>query len=227
MAQKREDPLTLKNDRLILSEGKHDCAFFRHLITQRSLPASDVFCVPDIVGSRGRDSFKNVLKGLRVVHGFDRLKDIIIVSDSDADPDQSFLSIVKQIRNVENLNPSQDRSYPVPEYPHQKAVGYPSITILLLPWKDQPGSLEDLCYQALVKKSSTHKSCVESFAECCGINAWEPQKISKMKLRAFIAVYYKKKPDMPLGLVWNRCPSLIPVEDVVFDKISDFLKNLQ
>ena len=118
--------------RLLLCEGAEDVAFFERLITVRKLPR---FRVKDTGGKKskaaGNTRFWFALEALKTEIG---IRNILIVADNDDDPAISFRRVRQQIKRVYG----DDR---VPNRPLEKKGSNPSITILMIPWVGECGSL--------------------------------------------------------------------------------------
>ena len=136
------DEITFPN--IIVCEGLHDEAFFRSLLRERQLEHFHTTCPGDpITTAGGRDAFSEFLLGLRTIHGFNpNVKNIILVSDNDSDPERSFREVKKQVGLAGN--------YPIPNQPLKTANSgsEPDVTILMLPWENEKGTMETLCLKA-------------------------------------------------------------------------------
>jgi hypothetical protein len=212
----------LTGTRLILSEGTSDEALLRALIDTRKLPE---FCIrngSDLPGdnSGGISMIGRLLAGIIIWKGFAAITDILIVVDSDFDPIDNFREVCSQIRSV------TEYSYPIPKALLDRAKGPPTITVMTVPWIDQPGNLEALCLPVAVKTSTNLAACVEAFAECAKVNTWAlVRKRDAMRLRSLLAVAHRSNPFIGLGQVWRDAKELIPVMDSQFDRIASVLEG--
>lgn len=217
----------LIHSRLILCEGPHDAAFFRQLITERALPDFHVRCDS---AHPGKDGFGFALTGIGSLTGFQRIKHIIIATDSDNNPNDSFGHVIDKIKDSEYLDPATGRArkYQVmPKAPHVQAGNSPSLSVLLIPWLDRSGALETLCLEAAARNNETALACVYTHAVCTGADAWGAETAkAKMRLRALICSTYEQGPDIGLGNIWRDEPNLVPINDDAFDQIADFLSAI-
>jgi hypothetical protein len=96
------------------------------------------------------------------------------------------------------------------------------VTVLLIPWHDQPGNLECLCLPAAVHAAGGLSKCVDDFADCAGVEQWgRANAEGKMKLRSLLAAGHRSDPFIGLGRVWNDAPALIPLDHSGFDRVWD------
>lgn len=205
--------------RLLLCEGPEDVAFFHQLIETRSLPR---FRVKDTRGKAskggGNTRFGHALKALKTERG---VKDILIVSDNNGAPDQSFSNVCKQILDAY----SQDK---VPDGPLQKVSRSPSVMVLMLPWEGQLGTLETLCEEAARAPNAQVAGHVDHFAALIRADTWDNQtRKSKMWLRSMLAACCERDPFVFLGAIFRdrRHRHLIPLDHRCFDRVSDVLSQ--
>ena len=207
-------PDSLQGPTLILGEGPQDEAFFTNLITQHRLTGFDTGCVG------GKDVFGEVLGGLRLDRDFRNISCILLVSDNDDDPASAFDGICRQIRDA--------GGYGIPPQPLTPATAsdHPSVIVMMLPWVDQRGCLETLCYPAAVAASTDISQCVETYASCVRADSWGITRRSKMLLACMLATACKSDPNTGLRYAWNRPENLIPLDNPCFDPVVTFLHNL-
>ncbi|MBL8660467.1 MAG: hypothetical protein JNM75_12010 [Rhodospirillales bacterium] len=215
------NPLALTDieaDRLVLCEGPQDRAFLGALHQDRKLPPAQITCPSNHKLPGGKDGFRLFLLAIRAWTSFPRLKELVIVADSDADPTAAFQSVAEHLRAA--------GGYPVPVTPHDKAAGSPSVVVLMVPWHDLQGALETICFDAAAGAHPAEAGCVNKFASCTGADNWPPQKFAKMRIHALVAATHRQNPGVGLGNVWAQAPSLIPISAPAFDRIADFFRNL-
>jgi hypothetical protein len=141
---------------------------------------------------------------------------VLVIVDADENPvnrfneihncfDQSFFSV------------QSDLTSPTPISPEKVNVG-----VFLFPDKQNPGSLETLCLNALNDSSCNQKlRCIDSYLDCLktsnvDVNMTE-NNISKSKFRIFMAT---PDPDRYV----NSIIDCIDTQASAFQKILDFLK---
>lgn len=216
----------ISNQYLFLCEGPHDKAFLEHLREKRGLPSFQCEAFGDVAGAdnNGIDMLTQALDALPALTGFESIKRILIVADNDTSPSDSFKKVCDLIGSAGPLG--NGAQYGVPQRPQTYAGTGPEIIVLMLPWTDEPGALETLCYQASMNACPKETGCVEEFAKCSNIESWEsPTKIAKMKLHSLIAVFHKRNPGLTPRRVWDDIPKAVPLEDTVFDNIANFLQG--
>jgi hypothetical protein len=209
-------PNALVEPALLLVEGAADQSFFAALMNERSIRGIDV-AYPAAPHPGGKTGYWSVLRALRLVRGFESLRNIILVADSDGDSEAAFAFMIAQLQEADG--------YALPDVPHSTTTGGdPLVTVLLVPWMNESGDLETLCLPACYDKWPTVGRCVDAMAECTGVGAWEPTKKSKALLRWFISSTCRPDPNTSLVHLWSRPPEYrIPLQHVSFDKIANFL----
>jgi hypothetical protein len=200
---------------LILCEGTHDRGFFEELISKRKLGNFHVIC-PDN-SNAGIDGFGRTLKGIQVNTGFDLLRNLIVVGDSDDDPEASKARLMTQLGQG-GFDVADGLSLP----------GHPDLSVhaWMIPGEGVRGSLESLCFQAATRHNPLVAKCVDEFLVCAGTRDWPIQKLDKARLRAFVAASYKRNPDVGLGMIWANDPDLVPVTDSIFDEIANQISSI-
>ena len=213
-------PTILQNPWLIICEGTGDVSFFRHLIQQRGLPPFDIgYPGKPETETGGRGGFGELLRALRVRRDFPQITAILVVSDSDEDPDGSFAEVRAQIASA--------GGYPVPAQPLNVATsaGFPAIVVMMLPWVGQAGNLETLCLPAMYERWPDQRNCLNAFSGCMATDGWPITRQSQMRLRSLIAGICLQDPNTSLTHAWSRNLDLIPLENSCFDQVADFLST--
>src|SRR5271157_139395 len=111
-------PKDIRCDLLIVGEGAGDAALVRHLVETRGITD---FQVEDAGGS---SKFQAFISGLAARPGFNRLKGLIVVADSDCGADESFKGIRAQIKAAKI--PCPHAPYTVARLPH---IGYATYVL--------------------------------------------------------------------------------------------------
>lgn len=227
------EPLTVP--RLLICEGPADVAFFSAFVTARGLPE---FCIRHTgqgnpSGTGGVDVFTPFLDGLPSVTGFYELTDIVLVADSDADPNDRFQYLCRQIEKAKP-DAKPPVAYIAPEQPNQTqrqiapASGTARLHILLLPAAASQGCLETLCIEAATDLWKDEARCVDELAQCTGADAWPVPKMAKMKLSALMASVFRRNPNVAFARIWieGGPNELVPLHHSCFDPIEMFLRSI-
>jgi len=210
---------------IILCEGEDDEEFFNQLIKNRGLPLFDVRG-PRQGDISGKTGFKSRLVSLKTETGLETRSAVIIVRDNDIDPPKEFLDLAEQIRSA--------GGYGVPEGARRlttaQQVPLPPICVLMLPWDDQRGALETLCYKAAAEKRADIARCVEEYVRCVQSEEWSPVKLDKLRMRCLLSGACPTEPNTHLKWAWKgtrgRPIDLIPLDHPCFDEIANFLAGL-
>jgi uncharacterized protein DUF3226 len=223
--------LILERDWSIVCEGYADKQFFRHLIERRGLPAFDIPFPqegPDeqLEVLAGRQNFGKMLAALRsnfVLKGLP--KGILLVADSSNDPTATFQELRGYIEEAQH--------YGVPDQPLQVARAAvlgglpiaPDIIVLLIPWIDQPGSLESVCLIHLAVKHAAIATHVEAFCAATEMNEWPIEKRDKAKVQCFIAATNQDDPNKSLRYAFSGVEPIVSVSNGCFGQIAGVLQN--
>ena len=144
--------------RLLVCEGLKDQLFFQHFIHVRGLPRFH------IIAANGNDRLGEAIEAYQIQpkSNYPSIGNILIVADNDDDPAKRFRNVCRQIDNV----------YPgtAPDAPLKKSKKTPYCTVLMLPWKDEPGTLESILQDAAKAPHKGDAAKVDSFLELsqCG-----------------------------------------------------------
>jgi len=135
---------------------------------------------------------------LRTLRGFETVAGIVIVSDNDTNPSESFKEVQEQIRTADG--------YGVPSKPEEwtRGKGTPPVTVYMLPRGDTEGDLEQLCLIAARDQWPEILSCADEFARCTGAANWTTNKRSKMLLRSVLSAVCRNDPNTSLVYLWSR-----------------------
>jgi len=213
-------PANIKEPRLILCEGLADASFIRNLIKERNLPPFDIHCPAEpYTTTGGVNGFKEMLEAFSLFQGFRTLKGILILSDNDDNPANAFCSVSKQISSAEG--------YKAPSQPLAvvRTDSVPPLVVVMLPWRDQPGNIEQLCLISSYESYPNIKACLDEYVTCTGVNLWGLTKQLKMKMRCMLSSTCSSDPNTSLVYAWSRGENLIPLNHGCFDQIADFLRK--
>ena len=142
-----------------------------------------------------------------------------MVADNDHRPDTNFQIVRRQIER--SLGPSC-----VPAEPLLTAAGPPRVTVMMLPWRDTPGTLESLCVQSARESEPILSEHIDTFAAAIGQPEWESSvRKNKMWLRTSLAARHRN-PFVFLGKVFREDRGLIPLSHNSFDTVSSFVSGI-
>jgi hypothetical protein len=206
----------------MLCEGKHDAAFFRHLIKHHNIPSFQVTSLSDL--SDRKLGWKEALNAIIASPGIDTLKSILIVSDNDDNPERRFSEICKAIKYSEHRPGPPPLKLSAPTGIRQKSDSKPAVMVMMIPWDNEKGELATLCYEAVEKAHVKKARCVSRFVDCVNANGWPTAKVSKLKLSTYLATY-KRNPLIPFHCVWNEDDPLIPLESEAYNRVIQFLRG--
>ena len=205
--------------RLLLCEGPDDAYFFRALIAARCLPAFRVRhngTKDDPKG--GNTKFATGLAAhFELPGGQQRFDKILIVSDSDDEPWESFGNVRSQIEQFFGF---------APDVPGESVSGPPLVMILMIPGGGEPGNLETLCLDAAKGADAAIASHVDHFAAIVRTDNWDSVRRRKeMWLRSNLAARCRTDPFVTLQNVFTkpRNHHLIPLDHPSFQEVSDVL----
>jgi hypothetical protein len=97
------------------------------------------------------------------------------------------------------------------------------VKIMMLPWDNEPGNLETLCYAPAKEADSWMREKVNDFHAALKAGEWPDARSKEMWLRSYLAAKCKDNPFVPLFDVFNKHRKLIPLESKHFLKIHNEL----
>jgi hypothetical protein len=231
----------IEKAKLLLVEGRDEEEFFGALLARLGLVDIEVRAMEG--KSRLADRLKVLVKGPSAVP----IQSVGIVQDGDNDPRAAFQSIGAALAAA---------GLPVPEAPQHPQGDDPRITVMILPDGVRPGMLEDLCLAAVQSDPALacvdeFFVCLEERASSASQNPakarvrgflasqeWQEERLfqalqeqfqatpaaepASSRLHAFLTTRYK--PDLRLGTAAQA--GYWPLDDAVFQPLSDFLRML-
>jgi hypothetical protein len=115
-----------------LCEGPDDAAFFQRLLTVRRIKPFDVrYTNRDSDRTGGNTKFGLKLNAIKVVPGYQNIRNVLIVSDNDTDPVASFRKIQSQITDAGLIAPAQELV---------ASTSRPAVTIMMVPLNGRVGN---------------------------------------------------------------------------------------
>lgn len=207
---------------LVLCEGESDKRFLDRLIAKRGIPNSFQTKFPDRDGGNigGRQKFGRWLSLVSDNENFiQNVKAVIIVSDNDLVPKDSWDEIVAELNIADFPVPPEERVI-------AKKKGYPPVCVLMIP-KGTPGDLETLCIEAAYEKWKI-KPAIDAFVEATPAKEWVVTRKSKMMLQAILAATCAPRPDAGFAGHWREKEEYhLPLGSPAFSDIADFLANFE
>ena len=200
---------------LVLCEGFEDSAFLKRLQEQRGIPPFHIRKAGTRPRGGGNTEFGRVLalysKNNR---GFHHLHNVLIITDSDGDPQGAFQRVCDQL---------EQHDFQPPPTALQTGPGKPAITMMVL-----DGNLECFCRGAAASADAQSAGKVDNFAALVTNGNWDAHKEGKLWLRASLAARCERDPFVTLGSVFAepRYHGLIPVQDQSFNGLEALIRRL-
>ncbi|MCL4710149.1 MAG: hypothetical protein KJZ73_02795 [Pseudorhodoplanes sp.] len=208
--------------RLMICEGYEDTLFFQFLIEARNLPRFKI-----IDTSAPQDRYGGITKFKRAINGFrsenprqfSALKDILIVADNDDDPAKNFALVSGQVNQVFGACPAK------PLEAMARGADRPRITILMVPWTLEAGTLECLCKEASRDADTAIATHVDYFLANIRADQWigETRK-GKAWLRSYLAARCSD-PFVPLGTVFRDHRTALNINHSSLNRVAEFLAS--
>jgi hypothetical protein len=207
----------------LLCEGVGDLRFYKRLFEHRGIGADFTVRVPIINGkySGGRPQFGRYLSSISVDQAFvDNVKAVLIVSDNDTTPADSFVEVQDQLRVAKAF------AVPTAERTVARIKDSPAIVVLMLPMGGTPGNLETLCLEAANSKWPQIKPHLDTFVANVPVNGWTVGKQGKMRMQTMLAATNHKQPDTGFAGHWDQPSEFrVPVDHSCFDDLAAFLSG--
>ena len=206
----------ISTDFLIVCEGDGDEAFFRHLCTERGIQGYKA----EKTGT-GNSGFLPYFQGLLGRSGIERLKGVIVVSDNDDAPDESFSEVRDQLKKAKVPHP--ENALEIVKWPTLDFA----LSVMMIPFssgKCERGCLETLLLESVTQKFPDLHDCCNRYTACVGADHWaNSQSIDKMKLRCMLSAAWEEDPNLGLQHALNPTKALVPLDHKSFDEIAAFL----
>jgi hypothetical protein len=205
---------------VILCEGAEESAFLKALLIERNIKG--FFVRPAAWGNTDFTRQLDAIKGTRpYTEKF--LIDVVLVSDNDANPQQSFSKIQKAIK--------KSGDYPIPTKPYyrdRRKPVLPMVSIIMMPDVKSPGCFEGLVLRALSSgKNRKYRKCLDTYLECTPASKWSASKRDKMLLHCIVAATCQDDPRSSLALLWTTKRKMKPfLLQPCFNRISKFLERM-
>lgn len=209
---------------LILCEGDDDKQVIERLIVAHALDGRFHVTCPVLPGDRtgGRGKFGRWLSMTRNASETfrDNVNAVLIISDNDDDPENSFHEIKMGLTKTKGFGvPQTERAV-------ARMPGYPDVVVMMIPG-GEPGSVETLCLRAAYNKWPI-EAPLDAYVAATPANAWRPGKQSKMRVHALLAATCETKPSATLANHWQeRVEFHVPLTDPAFADIVTFLRNFE
>ncbi len=202
---------------VVLGEGERDKSFVHYLCQDRKITNLTLGWVG------GNGGFGKYLDAMSAAPRFGECKAILLISDNDESPDDSFKSIRDQLDALK---------FPIPAHPLEiaKKNGCPSMGILMLPHpspaNDARGCLETLLIQAMASAHPAQMACVEQMSACVDIASW-PKKNSqdKFRVRCLASAVWSDDPMYGINLCFSPDKQIIPLDHSVFNDVALVLQH--
>jgi len=195
--------------RLIICEGHSDHGVL--LAVSRAFDLSGA----QLHVARGRGNFSRPLRAARV-QGY---KAILLVSDNDDDPADSWKEVCAQIREA---------GYEVPAGPRAAVVdqnGGPSLRVLMIPWDNVKGAIETLCLPAMESLFADKVKCVDEFCRCADIDKkWGDTPRSIARVECLLACTQERAPKIGLGHFVIKTTCSIDFNHDCFKRVGEALR---
>jgi hypothetical protein len=203
---------------IVLGEGLRDKKFLEELCNSRGIFG---YVMSEVESNA---NFGTYIRGISTQPRFMQdCRAILIVSDNDESPADSFKLIKTQLNHI---------GFPSPARPLEiaKKKDMPSVGVVMLPYPPvngmPEGCLETLLIPAMEFANGAQAVCVDQLLTCINSAAW-PKKSSrdKAKVRCLISAVWSDDPMKGLQYCFSADKGLIPLGHTAFDGIADILRN--
>lgn len=208
---KIEKPLRIKEERLLIVEGRDEEEFFGALLEK--LKINEI----QVLGIGGKSLLKDRLKALKIDSHWKKVSSLGIMRDADQNPEGAFQSVCSALKNA---------GLPVPKKvmePTNRNIK-PVICAMIIPSYSRPGALESLCLDAA--KDEPAMTCVEEYFVCLkrqGVANVKSVNLHKARARVYLAS--KEEPDLSIGIAAKK--GYWPLDSSVFDEVKRFIELIK
>lgn len=224
-------PRKITKSYIAICEGTADVDTFRVLVAKKRIRNIEFICPDkDTSGGFGKNYFYGVLDAITGVRGFENLKGILLVQDTDDDPNIALREMKAQVKKA-NKGFITNEKFTIP---NQLLVPYfsanrPPLMFVTIPWIDEKGALETLILPSLESKFPKIQECLNNYYDCSQplnhINEWNVSKQSKMRLASMVAAICRKDPTCAIQNMWSKDEFKDLMEHECFDKVTQLFRN--
>lgn len=220
-------PKRITKSYIAICEGNADEETFKVLVRKRRIRNIEFVCPDASCGGYGKSYFYGVLSALTILRGFDNLKGIIFIQDSDSNPNVALRELQQQLRKANRgFEPEERFTIPVNLLTPSFSANRPPILFLTIPWIDTLGALESLILPSLEAAFPEITDCLNDYCDCTqNVNGWSASKQSKMRLASMVAAICRKDPTSAIQNMWNKDEFRNLMENECFDQLADFFRN--
>jgi hypothetical protein len=204
---------------MIICEGPEDVVLFQTIASHLSKKLHIVHTGSTRRAAGGNTKFGSKLLGLTSATGFEKVRHLLIVSDSDDDPDRSFAAIRAQI--------NQAGFGPAPTRPFERGGNGRSVTIVMIPPDGGAGDLEAICSEVARAVHPNAARDVDSAMAFLEKDEWSASRRRKAWLRVFLAANHAD-PFVPLGTAVDDrgARALFPIDHACFARLRETVNQL-
>lgn len=212
------------SSRMIICEGPEDVAFVRQLIVNREIP---YFTVLDTTtesspSAGGNTRFGEKLIAIKNRRDFKALEKVVLLTDCDDDPNQTFQGIADQVNRI------PESPYGRIDEPMSESDGDIKLSVYMVPNADESGNLETLCCPSARSFDTKITEQIDLFAATVYAETWgRVNRVSKFWLRVMLATCCERDPFVFMKNVFSdpRNRHLIRLDHSCFDDLSDYLSR--
>ncbi len=161
--------IEIEKTKIIAVEGNDEVNFFEAFFEKNDI--NDF----QIINFGGKSKFKDKIKLLTKLDGFDEVTHFGLIRDADENYNSAFESLIYSLKNSYLPYPKKGHSFS--EENNNLRVG-----IFIMPNKNKKGALENLCIEII--KEDKDFNCIKKFIDCL---SEKPEKIEKSIIQIFLA----------------------------------------
>ena len=197
----------------VICEGRADAALICRLVRREGLTGFSV----NYTG--GYQHFAARVAALRTSSDWKKLKRLVIVGDNDLRPRHRLNNARRALLNEELV---------APDAPSTIVNGSPSTAIYMLPRANEPGALESLLMEAVLRERPGLGECLRTLDECAATDCrdWDAVKRAKMRFHTAVAVTCHDDPSAAATYIWSKRHKPASIESTVFNDLAEFLRRV-
>ncbi len=157
-------PNKITKSYIAICEGTADVETFRVLIAKKRIRNIEFVC-PDkeTSGGYGKNYFYRVLDAITALRGFEKVKGILLVQDTDDNANTALREMKAQVEKAnKSFYPNEKFTIPNQLLVPSVSDNRPPLMFATIPWIDEQGALETLILPSLVSKFPEIQECLNS-----------------------------------------------------------------
>jgi hypothetical protein len=220
-----KDTVTINREYLILCEGKRDKVVLETLLEGQLNGTYQVVPLDQLNETGGNSRWSHALLGLLGITGISKVSGLVVIADSEDNPDQSFRQVHDAFANLASDPEESNQRFSIPHEPQRIYVDTDRVPVgvWMVPAPNRLGSMETLVVEGSLEVApDSIRTCVQEFIDCSNLDAMTESNKDKCRVRALLIAYGKC--ETSFSRIWRECSEQFSLAGL--GPIKTFLESL-